>query len=77
VGIRKRNTYKHTIPYVKFKLKLLHIKCHVLEFTKDEAQKMLQKIIQSFAEAFISHNKHTLFALEESGPHRMTYTYES
>jgi hypothetical protein len=47
--IRKRNTYKHTIPYMKFKLKLLHIKCHVLEFTKDKAQKILQKIIQSFA----------------------------
>jgi hypothetical protein len=52
---------------MKFKLKLLQIKCHVLEFTKDEAQKMLQKIIQNFAEAFISHDRHTLFALEESG----------
>jgi hypothetical protein len=61
------HTYKHTIPYMKFKLKLLQIKCHVLEFIKDEAQKMLQKIIQSFAEAFVSHDKHTLFALEESG----------
>jgi hypothetical protein len=29
---------------MKFKLKLLQIKCHVLEFTKDEAQKMLQKM---------------------------------
>jgi hypothetical protein len=52
---------------MKFKWKLLWIKCHVLEFIKDEAQKMLQKIIQSFAEAFVSHDKHTLFALEESG----------
>jgi hypothetical protein len=63
--------------HMKFKLKLLHIKCHVLEFTKDEAQKMLQKIIQSFAEAFVSHDKHTPFALEESGPPWMTYTCES
>jgi uncharacterized lipoprotein YehR (DUF1307 family) len=70
-------TYKHTIPYKKFKLKLLQIKCHVLEFTKDEAQKMLQKITKVFAEVFVSHDKHTLFALEESGPPRMTYTCES
>jgi hypothetical protein len=26
------HTYKHTIPYMKFKLKLLHFNCHVLEF---------------------------------------------
>jgi hypothetical protein len=38
---------------------------------------MVQKIDQSFMEAFISHGKHTLFALEESGPPRMTYTSES
>jgi hypothetical protein len=38
---------------------------------------MLQKIIQSFVEAFISHDKHILFTLEESGPPWMTYTYES
>jgi hypothetical protein len=53
------HTYKHTIPYMKFKLKLLQIKCHVLEFTKDEAQKMLQKITRVFTEAFISHNTHS------------------
>jgi hypothetical protein len=53
----------------------LHIKCHILEFIKDEAQNILQKIDQSFVEAFISHGKHTLFTLEESGPPRMTYTY--
>jgi hypothetical protein len=41
--ICKHNTYKHTIPYMKFKLELLHIKCHVLEFTKDEAQKIASK----------------------------------
>jgi hypothetical protein len=28
---------------------------------------MLQKIIQSFVKAFISHDKHTLFTLEERG----------
>jgi hypothetical protein len=62
---------------MKFKLKLLQIKCHILEFTKDEAQKMLQKIIRVFVEAFVSHDRHTLFALEGSGPPQMTYTDES
>jgi hypothetical protein len=32
--------YNHTISYMKFKLKLLQIKCHVLEFIKYEAQKL-------------------------------------
>jgi hypothetical protein len=62
---------------MKFKIKLLQIKCHVLEFIKDEAQKMLQKIIIIFAEEFVSHDRHTLFALEESGPRWTTYTCES
>jgi hypothetical protein len=61
---------------MKFKLKLLQIKCHVLEFIKDEAQKMLQKIIRVFVKAFISHDRHTLFALEECGPQWTTYTCE-
>jgi hypothetical protein len=68
---------KHTIPNMKFELKLLPIKCHVLGFTKNKAQKMLQRIIRVFAEAFISHDRHTLFTLEESGPPQMTYTCES
>jgi hypothetical protein len=58
---------------MKFKLKLLQIKYHVLEFTKDKAQNMLQRIISVFVEAFISHDRHTLFTLEESGPPRTTY----
>jgi acetolactate synthase small subunit len=62
---------------MKFKLKLLQIKCHVLEFTKDEDQKMLQKIIRVFAEAFVSYDRYTLFALEDSGLSRTTYTCES
>jgi hypothetical protein len=62
---------------MKFKLKLLQIKCHVLEFTKDEAQKMLQEIIRVFTEALISHDRHTLFALEESGTPRTAYICES
>jgi hypothetical protein len=62
----------HGIQVIK---KLLRIKCHVLEFIKDEAQKMVQKIDQSFAEAFISHVS-TLFTLKESEPPRTTYTYE-
>jgi hypothetical protein len=66
------HTHKHTISNMKFKLKLLQIKCLVLEFTKDKAQKVLQRIIRVFAEAFVSHDRHTLFTLEESGPPRMT-----
>jgi hypothetical protein len=61
---------------MKFKLKLLYIKCHVLEFIKDEAQKMLQEIIRVFVEALVSHDRHTLFTLEESGSPQMTYTCE-
>jgi hypothetical protein len=57
-------------------LKLIQIKCHVLEFTKDKVQKVFQRIIRVFAEALVSHDRHTLFALEESGPHQMTYTCE-
>jgi hypothetical protein len=62
---------------VKFKLKLLQVKCHVLGFTKDKAQNVLQKIIRVFAEAFVSHDRHMLFTLEESEPTRTTYTCES
>jgi hypothetical protein len=62
---------------MKFKLKLLQIKSYALDFTKDEAQKMLRKIIRVCAEVFISHDKHTLFALEESEPPWMTYTCEA
>jgi hypothetical protein len=62
---------------MKFKLKLLDIKCHVLEFTKDEARKIASKDNSEFTEVIISHGKHTLFALEESVPPRMTYTCES
>jgi hypothetical protein len=71
------HTYKHTVPNMKFKLKLLQIKCHILGFTKDKGQKVLQKIIRVFAEAFVSHHRHMLFTLEESGPPWTTYTYES
>jgi hypothetical protein len=62
---------------MKFKLKLLQFKCHVLEFTKGEAPKDASKDNQSFAEPFVSHDRHTFFALEESGPPRTTYTCES
>jgi hypothetical protein len=44
---------------------------------KDKAQNVLQKIIRVFAEAFVSHDRHTLFAVEESEPPRTTYTCES
>jgi hypothetical protein len=62
---------------MKFNLKLLQIKCHVLEFTKDKAQKVLHRIIRVFVEAFVSHDRHMLFALEESEPPQTIYTYES
>jgi hypothetical protein len=71
------HTHKHTVPNMKFKLKLLQIKCHVLGFTKDIAQNVLQKIIRVFAEAFVSHDRHTLLALEESELPQTTYTCES
>jgi hypothetical protein len=71
------HTHKHAVPYMKFKLKLLQIKCHVLEFTQDKAQNVLQRIIRVFVKAFVSHDRHTLFALEESEPPRTTYTCES
>jgi hypothetical protein len=35
------HTHKHTVSNIKFKLKLLHIKCHILGFTKDIAQNVL------------------------------------
>jgi uncharacterized lipoprotein YehR (DUF1307 family) len=46
-----KNTYI-SIQYYDIQVikSLLHIKCHVLEFTKDEAQKILQQIYQSFVE---------------------------
>jgi hypothetical protein len=62
---------------MKFNLKLLQIKCHVLVFTTGKAQKVLQRIIRVFVEVFVSHDRHTLFALEESEPPRMTYTCKS
>jgi hypothetical protein len=68
------HAYKHATPNMKFKLKLLQIKCHVLEFTQDKTQNVLQSIIRVFAEAFVSYDRHILFTLEESGPPRMTYT---
>jgi hypothetical protein len=64
----RKHTHKQTVPNMKFNLKLLQIKCHVLEFTKDKAQKMLQRIIRVSAEVFVS--------LEESEP-QTTYTCES
>jgi hypothetical protein len=73
----RKYTHKYTVPNMNFNLKLLQIKCHVLEFTTDKAQKVLQKIIRVFAEAFISHDRHTFFILEESEPPRTTYTCES
>jgi hypothetical protein len=44
---------------------------------KRQSPKCASKDNQVFAEAFVSHDRHTLFALEESGPPQTTYTYES
>jgi hypothetical protein len=63
----------HDIQVIK---QLLHIKCHVLRFTKDEAQNMIKQIYQSFYGSDVSHKKHTLFTLEESWPPQSTYTCE-
>jgi hypothetical protein len=72
------HTNTHTIPNMKFKLKLLQIKYHVLGFTKDKAPKCASKDNQSFCGSVrLSHDRHTLFTLEESEPPRTTYTYES
>jgi hypothetical protein len=73
----RKHTHKHIVPNMKFNLKLLQIKCHVLGFTTDKAQKVLQRIIRVFVKVFVSHDRHTLFALEESEPPRTTYTCES
>jgi hypothetical protein len=42
-----------------------------------ELVRLLRESSRVFAEAFVSHDRHTLFTLEESGPPRMTYTCES
>jgi hypothetical protein len=44
---------------------------------KRQSPKYASRVNQSFAEAFVYHDRHTLFALEESEPPQMTYTYES
>jgi hypothetical protein len=54
------HTNKHTIPNMKFKLKLLQIKCHVLGFTKGEAQNVLQKIIRVCGSVCLSRQAHAL-----------------
>jgi hypothetical protein len=54
------HTNKHTIPNMKFKLKLLQIECHVLGFTKDEAQNALQKIIRVCGSVCLSRQAHAL-----------------
>ncbi len=54
------HTNKHTIPNMKFKLKLLQIKCHVLGFTKGEAQNALQKITRVCGSVCLSRQAHAL-----------------
>jgi hypothetical protein len=60
------HTYKHTVPHMKFKLKLLHIKCHVLEFTQDKAPKGTSTDNQSFCGSVrLSRQTHTLHPRRE------------
>jgi hypothetical protein len=48
------------------KVKLLHIQCHVLEFTKDEAKRTLQKIKQSLCRSvYLSRYVHSPHPREE------------
>jgi hypothetical protein len=42
------NTHINIQYHIKFKLKLLQIKCHVLEFTKGEASNDVSKDNQTF-----------------------------
>jgi hypothetical protein len=56
------NIQYHDIQVIK---QLLHIKCHVLWFTKDEAQKMVQYIYKSFCGSNVSHDKYTLCSRRE------------
>jgi hypothetical protein len=62
---------------MKFKLNYYRLSVMYYGFTTDKAQKVLQRIIRVFAETFVSHDRHTFFALEESEPPRTTYTCES
>jgi hypothetical protein len=72
------HTNKHTIPNMKFKLKLLQIKCHVLGSYNRQSPKYASKDDQSFCGSVrLSHDRHTLFTVEESEPPRTTYTCES
>jgi hypothetical protein len=54
------HTYKNTIPYMKFKLKLLQIKCQLLEFTKMKPKRCF-KDNQSFCRSVrLSRQAHAL-----------------
>jgi hypothetical protein len=53
------HTYKHTIPYMKFKLKLLHFKCHVLEFynKRGSSKRLIREITRSLCGSDASHHQ--------------------
>jgi hypothetical protein len=48
-----------------------------IKFIEVEAKRVLQNIEENFAEAIMSHVKHTLFALDGSELPQTTYTCES
>jgi hypothetical protein len=69
------NTHKYTYNTIyEIQVKVIIDKCHELGFTKDKAPKCASKDNQSFCGSIhLSHDRHTLFALEESEPPRMSY----
>jgi hypothetical protein len=62
------HTDKHIIPNMKFKLKLLQIKCNVLGFTKGEAQNVFQKIIRVCGSVCLSRQAHAFRPRREWAP---------
>jgi hypothetical protein len=53
---------------MKFKWSYYILVTCIRVYKRWNSKRLLQRITQSFVETFISHDKHTLFALEESVP---------
>jgi hypothetical protein len=62
-------TYKHTIPYIKFKYNYYTLGLSIGN-TKVWITKDVSRIVQSLRERFLSSFKYIPFALEENGLHR-------
>jgi hypothetical protein len=59
------HTYKHTISNMKFKLKILQIKCHVLEFTKMKPKRCFKDNQNFCGSVHLSRQAHTLYPRRE------------